>query len=390
MSILQASFLKERNYLAVAITHFFVDVLNNSRTLLVALLAISIGLTNAQVGIAMLLYNVGNALTQPMFGTLADRIGPRSLVIGGIGWMIAFYGFAALAPEWPALIALTFAGIGSGAFHPTGTMVASQASETNRTQATAVFFMAGQLGLFMGPVLAGLLIEQFGRIGYVALPIVAIVALISSVRWLSKSTGSSKIKQSQNEAAKASLDSIWHVILQKHTLLLAIIILTGSTVAISAITFAPKLFTEMGMAPRIVGLLSGLFMLGSAIGGVVGGTLADRFNGRSVIMFAFLLAAPFIFFYIPANNSLRFILLPLAGFFSGMPHSILVLKVQSLFPDRKAMASGIALGFAFFSGSVGSFIIGILADQIGLGITLQYTAVLLIIPVITTLFLPRT
>jgi FSR family fosmidomycin resistance protein-like MFS transporter len=155
------------------LTHFFVDVLNNSRTLLVAIVAVSIGLTNAEVGIALLLYNIGSALLQPVFGWMADRFGPRWLVVGGMGWMIGLYGVAAVAPDWPALVAITLAGLGSGAFHPTGAKVAGEVSTTARNQATAVFFTAGQLGLFVGPVLAGGLLDSYGRIGFLALPFLA-------------------------------------------------------------------------------------------------------------------------------------------------------------------------------------------------------------------------
>ena len=50
MTILQATFLRDRSYIAVSLVHFFVDILNNSRSLLVALLAVGMGLSNAQVG----------------------------------------------------------------------------------------------------------------------------------------------------------------------------------------------------------------------------------------------------------------------------------------------------------------------------------------------------
>lgn len=391
MATLRVGFLREREYLAVAITHFCVDVLNSSRTLLVAILALSIGLTNAQVGLALLLYNVGNALSQPLFGWLADRIGPRWLVVGGIGWMICFFALAAVAPDWPALLALTIAGLGSGAFHPTGTMVASQTSEENRTSATAVFFFAGQFGLFLGPVLAGVLLEQYDRPGYVVLPALALVAFVSSWRWIaSRPHGHTHEHDAQPETTAASLPAArrpehFH----RRALLLSLIILTIGTVSISAINFAPKLFTELGYSATYVGIMSGLFMMGSAFGGILGGVLGDRWNGRVVILLAALAAVLPVYFYIPMEGPARLTLLLLAGFFVGMPHSILVLMVQALLPGRRAFASGVALGFNFFSGSVGSYAVGVLADQIGLGTALQYTAALLFVTVGATLLLPR-
>jgi FSR family fosmidomycin resistance protein-like MFS transporter len=71
-----------------------------------------------------------------------------------------------------------------------------------------------------------------------------------------------------------------------------------------------------------------------------------------------------------------------------MPHSILVLMVQQLLPGQRAMASGVALGYMFFSGSLGVLLVGFVADQIGLALALQLTAVLAIVAFIATLFLP--
>lgn len=386
MAVVQSSFIRERPFLAVAITHFFVDVLNSSRTLLVAILAVNLGLSNAQVGIALLLYNVGSSLSQPLFGWLADLIGARWLVTGGMGWMMFFYGLAATAGDWPALIALTIAGLGSGAFHPTGTMVASQISDTQRTRATSVFFMSGQLGLFMGPVLTGLLLGVYGRPGYLILPLLSFTAFMSGWQWLVQKSRHEYAEEKVLATAAATSPPAAST---RQASLLAVIILVGSTVSIAAINFAPKLFTEMGLSPATVGWLSGLFMMGSAIGGVVGGTLGDRVAGKWVIILGTLGSILPVYFYIPAEGAARFVLLLLAGFFAGMPHSILVLMVQSLLPRRRAMASGLALGFMFFSGSVGSYVLGVIADGVGLAAALQGTAVLPIVAALSALFLPR-
>ena len=175
---------RQLDYWSVSITHFFVDFLNSGRNLIVALLALSLGLTNAQVGLTLVVYNVGNALSQPIFGWFADKIGPRWLVLGGIGWMMLFSTITALATDWVALIAITMVGLGSGAFHPSGTKVATQAKTSHRTQATAVFFVFGQLGLFLGPVAAGALLQSWERPGYLAMPALAVIAFIASWQWV--------------------------------------------------------------------------------------------------------------------------------------------------------------------------------------------------------------
>jgi predicted MFS family arabinose efflux permease len=96
-----------------------------------------------------------------------------------------------------------------------------------------------------------------------------------------------------------------------------------------------------------------------------------------------------LYLYIPATGLLLALLLLLAGFFGGIPHTIIVLMVQSLFPGRRALASGLALGLMFSAGAIGSYVLGVVADNIGLGLALQYTAVLPLIALIAALFLPK-
>ncbi len=382
------NFLRERAYLAVSITHFFVDVLNSSRTLLIAVLALNLGLTNAQVGLSLLLYNVGNALTQPLFGWLADRVGPRWLVVGGMGWMIIFYAIAAVAGDWVALVALTVAGLGSGMFHPTGAMVAGRVQQSVRARATAVFFTAGQMGLFIGPLLAGFMLDLFDRPGYLILAALALIAFTSGWRWVShdyhhsKTTSSAAVSNTATTAAAAKPNL-------RPLVLLPLIIIATSTTGIAATNFAPKLFTDMGIDPTFVGLLASLLMLGSATGNTLGGYLADRVGSKWVLLIAALGSTLPIYLYVTASDPLRSAMLILAGFFIGMPHSILVMSVQNLLPGRQAMASGLVLGFMFFSGSVGSYILGLVADQTGLATALQATAVLPLLAAFFILLLPQ-
>ncbi len=389
MATSQAAVYRERPFLAVSLAHFFVDVLNNGRNLLVALLAVSLGLTNAQVGIALLLYNVGNALSQPLFGWLADRIGARLLVIGGVGWMIVFYAIASLAGEWPALVALTVASLGSGAFHPTGTMVASRTSVTYRSRITALFFMAGQLGLFLGPVLAGIMLDAYGRPGYILLPILALTAFASSWRWLVDAPN-----VPQKAAAKAPPGRFRQPVsypphFWRRVIVLSFIIVASSTASISIITYTPILFTGMAYDQSLIGWLSGLIMMGSAVGGVVGGTLGDKIAGKWVILLGLAGSILPYYFFVPASIAWQAGLLLLAGFFGGMPHTILVIMVQSLLPKQQAMASGLALGFMFFSGAVGSYFVGLIADRIGLGMALQGLALLPLFVIFIAVWLPN-
>ncbi|GMQ78120.1 MAG: MFS transporter [Anaerolineae bacterium] len=384
----EASFLRDKAYVANSLSHFFIDTLNSSRSLLIALLAVSLGLSNTQVGLALLLYNVGSALSQPFFGVGADRYGPRWFILGGLIWTSTLYALATIVGDWLALLFITLAGLGSGAFHPSGTKIASEASFKARIQATAFFFSSGQIGLFAGPILAGLLIEDFGRSGFLLMPILSLVAIISGSFWISNNPSSvavSAIKSTAATAAATAKRSIpWRTIGP-----LLLLILSISTVGIATINFAPKLFTELGYAPAYVGVTAGIYMLGSAVGGLVGGTLADRVGRRPAILIGVLGAIIPLYLYIPAPDPWRFFLLLFAGFFGGMPQSVLVIIAQGLLPGRRAFASGLTLGLMFFSGAVGSLILGVVADQAGLAEALQGLVILLITAAVAAVFLPK-
>lgn len=384
VTLRNADYLRDRAYLAASGSHFFVDVLNSSRTVLVALLAQPLGLSNSQVGIALMLYNVGSALAQPFFGVAADRRGPRWFIAGGLAWMVVMYGLAAIWGGWAALGFITLAGFGSGAMHPAGAMVASESSTQARTQATGFFFASGQTGLFLGPILAGILLEAFGRPGYLVLPVLAVSAVVAGWRWVSDRQFTAL------EQLEVALAPAWRRPIPWRTVIpLTVIIVTSSTIGIATINFAPKLFADQGYSPVYVGLSAGLYMMGSAVGGITGGTMADRLNKRLPILLGMAGCILPLYFYIPAGDPWRFGLLVLTGFFAGMPHSVLVIMVQSLLPGRRAFASGLTLGLMFFSGAIGSYLLGVAADEVNLVTALQALIILPLIAIVFTLLLPR-
>jgi FSR family fosmidomycin resistance protein-like MFS transporter len=93
--------------------------------------------------------------------------------------------------------------------------------------------------------------------------------------------------------------------------------------------------------------------------------------------------------FIPTPDPLRFLLLTLAGFFGGMPHSILIVQMQALMPSRQALASGVSLGFMFSAGAIGSYFLGVVADQIGLATALQGIGLLPLLGIGAALLLPK-
>jgi FSR family fosmidomycin resistance protein-like MFS transporter len=66
--------LRDRLYLSVVGSHFVIDMFTGVCGVLLAVLSVSLGLSNAQVGTAITLYMLAGALSQPAFGWLFDRL----------------------------------------------------------------------------------------------------------------------------------------------------------------------------------------------------------------------------------------------------------------------------------------------------------------------------
>jgi MFS transporter, FSR family, fosmidomycin resistance protein len=352
---------------SVAYSHLIVDILNGQRAVLLAYLSGPLGLSNATLALISTIYVVSAALVGPFFGYLADRVGVRWVVAGGVLWMGAFFAMAVLTPGPLALAFLVFASLGSGAFHPAGTTQATLSGRTllsgKETTASSYFFLFGQTGLFFGPLVGGPLLDAFGPVGLLLLvaptfPIGLrasrnLAALASPVRPLK---GARLRSNSGFNFRQVALPLLGFVLLAAFQ----------SWTQQNMVTFVPKYLSDLGQTASFYGFSSALFMGGSAVGNVTGGMLADRYGRRRVALGALTLGSiPLALLPAAGLSPLLFALLLLAGFFTGGVYSIIVVTAQHMVPGGMATASGLILGFMFSSGAIGTYLSGHIADLYG-------------------------
>jgi FSR family fosmidomycin resistance protein-like MFS transporter len=367
--------LRHPLFLTVSLSHWIVDVLNGQTGILLAVLSAPLGLTNAAIGLIATSNSVLSSLTQPLFGWLSDRYGPRWLAAGGVLWMAGFFSLVALTPGYWPLVFLIIGCLGSAAFHPPGTMKAVQVGYTRlagqAATAASLFVLFGQGGLSMGPALGGLIIDQLGRPGLLALTAIA-VPIGVLVAWQLRPEPQRAYPQAQSHGPGQGVPGA-HPDLAAFAL---VILLAGiRTWAQAAVTtFAPKYFHDLGVTATVYGAIVAVFMGGSAIGGVFGGMLSDRWNRRWTITLSMTLSVlPFYLFPLARGNWI-FLFAALAGLLNGAPHSVFISMAQRMLPGRAAFASGLTLGFMFTSGALGAFLSGLAADHYGLTIVLQANA----------------
>jgi len=366
------SLLFDALFSSVALSHFMVDVFNSSRPVLLTYL----GLSETQIALISTIYIWTSAMTQPFFGWMSDRVGPRWLAAGGVLWMTVFYTGAALVPGTGGLICLIVAALGSSSFHPVGTVQATLQGRNHlagrETTAASLFFMAGQLGHFIGPVITGLILARLGLPAMLILPVVSIPIGFALAHQLRHNHPHPKAEHGDG---KIKLQAAWSFVI-----LLAIVATLQSWSQSNMINFFPKYLKDMGMNASTYGNIAGLFMGGSALGNVIGGYYGDKFAKRKVAALALLLAAFPIFIISQIGWSpWLYLLIPLAGACTGSVHSIMVVLAQRIITGGMALASGLILGFIFSSGALGMLLTGPLAETYGFPVVLMMTTGLVLL-----------
>ncbi len=376
-----------RRLSSVSLGHLAIDVLSSSVAMILTVLAVPFDLSNSQIGVGVMIYQLVGSLTQPFFGVLADRIGGRWLGAAGLAWTAAFYWAATFATNYPMLLLLmSLAALGSAAFHPQGAMNASEAGRGRSSSSTAIFFLLGQIGLAAGPALAGVLLEGSGLAGVrilagASLPLVFLMAL-----WLHRPADfaahqTRSVSRGQQRSQTVTGRSVF----------VAFVLVVGlrATAQSGYYGLLPKFLADQGYAPSDYGLMVGIFSLTLAIGTLGGGILGDRMSQRTLLIWASLLATPFTVWMLYSSGWAFTVAAALGGLLIGAPHSILVVMAQNLLPKRQGLASGAVLGFMFAAGALGTGLGGKAADFVGLPLVMLVMGLLPLGAGFSAIFLAR-
>jgi NNP family nitrate/nitrite transporter-like MFS transporter len=141
-----------RNAMVIAggfIALFLLNVLNTSYSTVLALIKDDLGLTYTMSGALMSAYFTGYTIGQIPWGTLADRYGPKKVMVTSIlGIASATILFGASNEFWQILLARFLAGLlGAGVFVPSVKLVSGWFSPATRGTALGVLSVGGSVGL---------------------------------------------------------------------------------------------------------------------------------------------------------------------------------------------------------------------------------------------------
>jgi FSR family fosmidomycin resistance protein-like MFS transporter len=338
-------------------------------------------LSLATVGLVSLAYSGMAAVSQPLFGVLADRFGTRLTGVA-LCWTALTFSLVGFVTSFPLLLLLAFAsGLGSGAFHPLGALdVRALLPRLRRSAGMSIYVTAGTVGVAIGPLI-GILV--FGAFGIHGTGVLIVPGLITGGYLLWRMRGG--IEKTVGSARKVSTSA--RVPVFALAIVIGVMMSRSWTVNVFQ-AFTPTWYKQLGYGPEFYGPLATTLVLASAVGTVGCGTLADRFGRRIVILATLVLSVPAILLYTSFPGPWAFASAILIGVLAASTAPLMLLMAQQLMTERAGLASGLVMGLGFVTGAVGIPINGAIADSIGLQKSLMTHVVLVIATIAIAWFLP--
>ena len=371
-----------RTLWAATSAHFLNDFYVSFLAPLLPLVVVKFNLSLALAGFLATVLTTSAAMSQPLFGALADRMRRRLFVVVGPLLTIAAMGLIGLAPTYPILLGLLLlAGTGTASFHPQGASSAGQASGARLGRGLSLFVTGGELGYSIGPLLIAIVVHTYGLAStwWVAIPGLVACALLwrfippRSPLPAAAATGSLR---ADLRAAFAPLFVLWLIVVLR-------------SVIISAYqTFLPLLLQQRGGSIIEGGWAVFLFGGIGALGGISGGTLSDRYGRRRMLALSLILGVPMLFAFVRTTGALAYVFLAAGGIAIYLSAAVTIVMAQELLPHRASVASSIVMGLAWGTAGLSLTAVGAIGDVIGLEGALTWTLTLAVVALAAVMRLP--
>lgn len=294
-----------------------------------------------QAGILAGVLSFSSSVLQPCWGYLSDRFHSRLFTALAPAMAGIFISSLGRAPNYGMLLVMVFlGGAGIASFHPHAASNATHGITRNRARAMAIFICSGTAGLAVGPTYFSAVSGRLGLLGtyWAALPGVALSALL--LLFLHPAQHSVEARPRFNwEPLRA---------VRKPMTILFLLVFIRSIVQINFTQFLPLyLHTTRGYSLTSASLNLTLYLGTGAIGGLIGGNLADRFGGRRVILFSMIVSVPLLSLFLFTSGWISTVALAASGLVLLCTMPVNLVLAQQLAPSQTGTVSALMMGFGW-------------------------------------------
>jgi MFS transporter, FSR family, fosmidomycin resistance protein len=326
----------------LSVGHFFIDLYASGLGAFQPVLVQKLSLTLKQAGLLGGLLIFFSSVTQPLYGYLSDRFHTRIFTVLSPALAGIFICGLALAPNyWLVMPLVMLGGTGISAFHPQASAWAARSAGSKSARWMAIFITTGTLGLALGPTFFSAIMARFGfeSIFWASVPGLLVTALLT--RTLTNAPA-----PDLNLGRGLELDplrAVWRPLTVHYFL-----VFFRSVVQVTFAALLPLyLNLERGFSVTQANYVLSLYLTSGALGGFLGGHLADRFGGRAVIRFSMIGSVPFLALFFATNGLLSILSLALGGLILLFTIPVNVVMAQSLAPAQAGTVSALMMGFSW-------------------------------------------
>jgi len=367
--------MKYRHIGVLSLGHLVTDINQGALPALLPFFIVAHDLSYAAAAGIVFAANMTSSVVQPLFGLAADRFSKPWLLSAGL--ILAGLGLAlsGTAKGYPSIMILAVvSGIGIAAYHPEAARLVNFAAGARKGTAMSLFGVGGTIGFAVGPIIVTWALLQWGLNGtLVLIVLVSIMALLMSRQF----SAFESLEVSRNEDGYVSdtgfMEDNWSAFS-----LLTIAIIGRSIIFYGLNTFIPIYWINVLNQSKAAGAIALTIFAGSGIlGNLLGGSLADRFGQKNLMLVGFFGLTVFLPMLILAGNAqfATLLLVPIGLLLYGTYSPSIVLG-QMYLPNRVGLSSGVTLGIAVAIGGGAAPIIGKVADVFGIWYSLASIAFL--------------
>ena len=250
-------------------------------------------LSYTQVGVVLSAFAVTSGLSQLPAGWLADRFGPRMMVLLGVTGVALVGIFIGLSPSFVALIALlVLAALLGGGYHPASSAaISSSVPPEYRGRSLGLHFVGGSSAFWVMPLLAAPIAVAWGwRGAYLTLSIpTVILGIILYILIRSQTRPHSHESQTSENEVKTPVR--W----RKLAPFIIMSVAVGTVIQSVSSYLSLYAVDNLGVAEATAAMLMAITPAVGVVAAPLGGYLADRFGSVPVLLAISFLAIPLVY-----------------------------------------------------------------------------------------------